>query len=98
MGSDDGAATASAQAEAIKDLQARLAAAKAANAALQAVVDADNEAVKASAKGKHIVHSAFGNIDDITVGKTGVYLQNFELPRRAARPGGLPVPFEPNEV
>lgn len=166
MGSNEDAATASAQAEAIKDLQAQLAAAQAANAALQAVVDADTKAVEAPAKGKgpvlplagggsgsgvprqpaggragggngdggrdgagegsvsspssssagrggggrhsppssstedepDLVHSAFDDIDEITIGKPGVYLQDYELPRRAARPGRLPVLFEPNEV
>lgn len=141
-------------------------AAQAAKAALQAVVDADTEAVKAPAKGKgpvlslsaggsgrsdlrqsaggtagggngdgggggdgggsvpsppssgagrgeggrpspppssteddpDLVGSAFGSIDDLTVCQPGVYLQNFELSHRAACPGGLPVPFEPNEV
>ncbi|KAK1864848.1 hypothetical protein I4F81_007385 [Pyropia yezoensis] len=61
MGFHEDAASALAQAEAIKDLQAQLAAAQAANAALQAVIDADAEAVKAPAKSKGPFWTAFSD-------------------------------------
>lgn len=45
-----------------------------------------------------LLHAAFDDIDAIKIGRPGAYLKVFELARRVARPGGLPIPFEPSEV
>eukprot|EP00170_Pyropia_yezoensis_P003273 contig_13632_g3280 len=43
-------------------------------------------------------HAVFDDIDAIKIGRPGVFLKDFDLPRRVTRPGGLPVPIEPSEV
>lgn len=40
----------------------------------------------------------WADLDSIKVGKPGEYLWDSEIPRRAVRPDGHPIPFEPNEV
>lgn len=48
--------------------------------------------------GRGSTSNPWADLDSITVGKPGDYLRDFDIPRRAVRPGGLPIPFEPNEV
>lgn len=48
--------------------------------------------------GRGFTSNPWADLDSITVGKPGDYLRDFDIPRRAVRPGGLPIPFEPNEV
>lgn len=44
------------------------------------------------------VPTLWADLGPIKAGKPGEYLRDFEIPRRAVRPDGLPIPFEPNEV
>jgi len=42
--------------------------------------------------------SPFGGLGHTKIGKPGDYLKDFEIPARAVKPDGLPVPFDPTDV
>ena len=51
-----------------------------------------------SSDGDDAGSSPFGGLGSTKIGKPGDYLKDFEIPARAVKPDGLPVPFDPTDV